>query len=55
MKKNKIIIITDLVVATLFLTTIIFQKNIEEHKKMKNPYNQVRLFDNRNKSIMLLK
>lgn len=30
MKKNKIIIITDLVVATLFLTTIIFQNNIED-------------------------
>ena len=29
MKKNKIIIITDLVVATLFLKTIIFQNNIE--------------------------
>ena len=30
MKKNKIIIIIDLVIAALFLITIVFQNNIED-------------------------
>ena len=41
MKKTKIIIITDLVVATLFLTTIIFQKNIEDFMIKKRFQNNI--------------
>ena len=41
MKKNKIIIITDLVVATLFLTTIIFQNNIEDFMIKKRFQNNI--------------
>lgn len=41
MKKNKIIIITDLVVATLFITTIIFQNNIEDFMIKKRFQNNI--------------
>ena len=41
MKKNKIIIIIDLVVATLFLTTIIFQNDIEDFMIKKRFQNNI--------------
>ena len=41
MKKNKIIIIIDLVIAVLFLITIVFQNNIEDFMIKKRFQNKI--------------